>query len=242
MNHTIEPPADEVTIAEREEGEAKQLLAALEEAVLDGDIMITPQQLTEQRELSRFARLRAEAARRKVERVAAEAAERERARTVARAVRLVENVADPAKVAAAYDNARTALAALLDVAKAHDDAVTEAAHLLRKAGAPAMQRLACDSTAGDWEAAPASRTAPTVEPDSGPAVLSIETGSYCAVIGGGPILATLCDEISQTHDVGMPLGSPEFTRAPITEHADRHGHQVRRLLDAATAQTRGGTK
>lgn len=237
---TTEQPTDEVTAAEQEAAEAVQLLDALEEAVRDGNPEVTPQQLTEQRELGRFARLRAEAARRKVERAAAEAAEQERARTVARAVHLVENIADPAKVAAAYDNARTALADLVCAVNAHDEAVAEAADLVRKAGASAMMRPASNSTAGDWEHAPASRTAPTVEHKA--AVLSIETGSYCATVGTGPALATLLDEIAQGHNIDMPQGSPTFSQAPITEHADRHGHQVRRLLDLATKQAGGGAK
>ncbi|MFJ7590825.1 hypothetical protein ACIQZO_26320 [Streptomyces sp. NPDC097617] len=239
MTHTIEPPADEVTIAERDEAEAQQLLAALEEAVLDGDIMITPQQLTEQRELSRFARLRAEAARRKVERFAAEAAERKRARTVARAVRLVDNAADPATVAAAYDNARAAIAALLGIVKAHDDAIAEAAHLLRQADAPAITRFASDPAA-DVETAPACRTAPTVEPQH--ATLSIETGTYRAAIGTGPALVALLDEITQAYDVSMPPGSAAFMQAPMSEHAYRHTYPVRRLLDLASTQAEGSTK
>lgn len=239
MTHSItDQPTGEVAAAEQEASEAEQLLDALEEAVRDGNPEVTPQQLTEQRELGRFARLRAEAARRKAERAAADAVEQERARTVARAVRLVENLADPAKVAAAYENARTALAALLDTVNAHDDAVSEAAHLLRQAGAPAMARPA--PTSGDWETVPASRTAPTVE--QGVAVLSIETGCYCAAVGTGPTLAALVDEVAQTYDVRMPDGSPEFARAPITEHADRYGYQVRRLLNLASAQVGGGTK
>ncbi|MEU9002979.1 hypothetical protein [Streptomyces sp. NPDC048551] len=241
MTHTItEQPADEIAAAEQEAAEAEQLLDALEEAVRDGNAEVTPQQLTEQRELGRFARLRAEAARRKVERAAADAAEQERARTVARAVHLVENIADPAKVAAAYDNARTALAALLDAVNTHDDAVGEAAHLLRQAGAPAMNRPA--PTAGDWETAPASRTAPTVEQLNHTAVLSIETGSYCAAVGTGPTLAALLAEIAQIHDVRMPQGSAEFNGAPIGEHADRHGYAIRRLLGLATEQAGGGAE
>lgn len=236
---TDEPQAvTAIEQAEQEAAEAEQFLDALEEAVRDGNPEVTPQQLTEQRELGRFARLRAEAARRKVERAAADAAEQERARTVARAVRLVENIADPTKVAAAYDNARTAIAALLDAVNTHDDAVSEAAQLLRKAGAPAMTRAA--PPAGDWEYAPASRTAPTVEHQA--AVLSIETGSYCAAVGTGPTLAALLAEIAQIHDVRMPPGSAEFNGAPIGEHADRHGYAIRRLLDLATEQAGGGAE
>ncbi|WP_127353902.1 hypothetical protein [Actinacidiphila soli] len=181
--NTDAPP--EVTQAEAEAREADNLLAALEERVRDGDSKVTPQQLAEQRELGRFAKLRAEAARRKAERAAADAAETERARVIAQAVTLVEQ-ADPAKVAAAYDAARTAVAELVAAVAAHDDAMREAAALLRQVEAPAIMRHVASPTGGDWEHAPASRTAPTVEPQQGVAAVSLETGRTLAAIGTGP--------------------------------------------------------
>jgi hypothetical protein len=58
------PP--EVTAAEQEAAEAADLLAALEEKASNGQD-VTPRQLAEQRELYRFARLRANATRRKAD-------------------------------------------------------------------------------------------------------------------------------------------------------------------------------
>jgi hypothetical protein len=58
----------DVAAAEAEAAEAEALVAALEKSVIDGDDSITPDQLTTQEGLSRFARLRAEATRRKAAR------------------------------------------------------------------------------------------------------------------------------------------------------------------------------
>lgn len=69
-----EAGAEIVGQAEQEATEAEQLLAALEERARDGDEHVTAQQLTDARELGRFATLRAEAARRKADRAAAHAA------------------------------------------------------------------------------------------------------------------------------------------------------------------------
>ncbi|QRX90852.1 hypothetical protein [Streptomyces noursei] len=70
--------------AEQEAAEAEQLLAALEERDRDGDKQVTAQRFTDARELGRFAKLHAEAARRKAVR-AAEATEQERPCTTERA-------------------------------------------------------------------------------------------------------------------------------------------------------------
>lgn len=58
-------PDEEVAAAEAEAAEAQALIAALEQAVIDGDETITPEQLSAQEGLSRFARLRAEQTRKK---------------------------------------------------------------------------------------------------------------------------------------------------------------------------------
>lgn len=81
---TAAPPdqTHDVAAAEQEAAEAEQLAAALEERVREGDDTVTPEQVTSQRELGRFARLRVEAARRKAAR-AAEAARLERCKTLA---------------------------------------------------------------------------------------------------------------------------------------------------------------
>lgn len=57
----------DVTTAEAEADEAAQLVTTLEERVREGDKKITPEEISTARELGRFARLRAEATRRKAE-------------------------------------------------------------------------------------------------------------------------------------------------------------------------------
>ncbi|MGW7706327.1 hypothetical protein [Streptomyces sp. NPDC054771] len=232
---TARRPADPVEQAATEAAEADALLAALEERVRDGDDTVTPDQLASTRELGRFAKLRAEAARRKADRAAAAEAERERAATIAQAVTLVAEQANPAKVAAAYETARTALVALLTATTTHDDAIREAAALLRKVGAPAIRRHVASPTGGEWEHAPASVTAPTVEHQQGNGALSIETGRAVSAVGTGPLLVTLLDQVAREHDVRMPTGQPEFTRAALAEHVNRNGDTVRRILARAEA-------
>lgn len=68
---------EHVREAEREAAEAAALVVALEEAVAAGDETVTIDQITEQENLSRYARLRAEATRRKAD--AAKAAARVKA-------------------------------------------------------------------------------------------------------------------------------------------------------------------
>ncbi|MEV0497717.1 hypothetical protein AB0I84_08970, partial [Streptomyces spectabilis] len=195
--------------------------------------------------LGRFARLRAEAARRKAERAAAKAAEKERARLTARAVTLVEQDADPAAVATAYEQARTALAALVAAVTTHDNALRQAAHLLRQADAPPITHYVPvqrgEHKFEEVQHAPASRTAPTVEQGDS-AALSLETGRTRNAVGTGPTLATLLAETAHQHDVAMPAGESAFTAAPIGDHAHRHADAIRRFLDTATQQTPEGTK
>ncbi|MFK0296707.1 hypothetical protein ACIQU6_40405 [Streptomyces sp. NPDC090442] len=238
-------PAPEIKQAEQEVAEAEQLLAALEERVRDGDEQVTAQQLTDARELGTFAKLRAEAARRKAERAAAKAAETERARITADAVALAEQTADPAHVATAYQQARAALATLIDAVHTHDDALAEAAALLRHVGAPPLSRFVPvqrgEYTFSEPERVPASRTAPTVHQERHSAALSLKTGHTHNAIGTGPVLVTLLDEIATTHNVRMP-DRPGFTRAPLADHARRHRDTIRHFLNTATPKTPKDTK
>ncbi|MEU2719737.1 hypothetical protein [Streptomyces smyrnaeus] len=143
--------------------------------------------------------------------------------------------ANPAKVAAAYDKAHAALAALLAAVDGHDDAVREAATLLRKAGAPPMTRYVTvqrgEYAVQEPERVPAARTAPTV--DERTDVLALEIGRHHGKLLGGPVIATLLEEVTQAHDARMPFGQPPFTRAPLSEHAGRNRDQVRGFLDRA---------
>ncbi|MGW3656480.1 hypothetical protein ACWD6R_12630 [Streptomyces sp. NPDC005151] len=235
---TAPHPADAVEQAATEAAEADALLAALEERVRDGDDTVTPDQLASTRELGTFAKLRAEAARRKADRTAAAAAERERAATVAQAVALVAKQGDAAKVAAAYDTARAAVAELVAVTATHDDAIREASALLRKAGAGPQHRYVPVQHDGyitsESEVAPASPTAPTVAQEVGAASLSFGPGRTHGEVGTGPVLVTLLADAAGL--VQMPIGQPEFARASLAEHAGRNRDQVRVFLDRAAAK------
>ncbi|MFI1422744.1 hypothetical protein ACH4VX_33200 [Streptomyces sp. NPDC020731] len=222
----------EVAQAETEAREADALLDALEERVRDGDDKVTPQQLAEQRELSGFAKLRAEAARRKAERAAAKAAEQHRAALVANALTVVEERAGRAPVAEAYDRARTAIADMLAAADAHDQAVTEAARMLRSAGAGPMHRYEQVEQDGyvtrESCRVKATRTAPTVDPTTAALAFGDDSRSH---IGAARLLAVLVTEAA----AGVPTGPGEtaFDRAPLAEQAHRHRDVVRAFLAAA---------
>lgn len=239
-------PAPEIKQAEQEAAEAEQLLAALEERVRDGDQQITAQQLTDARELGRFATLRAEAARRKAERAATKAAEQERTRIIADAVTLAEQTAAPTHVATAYQQARAALIALITAVHTHDDALGEAAALLRHVDAPPLTRYVPvqrgEYTFNEPEHVPASRTAPTVHQERHSAALSLKTGHTRNAIGTVPVLVTLLEEVAQTHKVDTPTGQCAFTAAPIRDQAPRYRDTVRRFLNTATPKTPENTK
>ncbi|KPC91905.1 hypothetical protein [Streptomyces albus] len=224
--------------AEHEATEAEQLLAALEERVRDGDEKVTAQQLADARELGRFAKLRAEAARRKADRAAAKAAEQERTRLTAQAVALVDQQADPATVAAAYDTARQAVADLLAAATGHDDALREAAALLRQAGAPPITEhhpVQRDGmTFQEPRRMPASRTAPRVHHGNGEAALALDDDRTRQAIGPGALLAVLVAEATAGDAGRMPPGEPHLAAAPIREHAARHRDRVRALMSPTT--------
>ncbi|MEV0912697.1 hypothetical protein AB0I93_00095 [Streptomyces sp. NPDC049967] len=237
---TAPHPADAVEQAATEAAEADALLAALEERVRDGDDTVTPAQLASTRELGTFAKLRAEAARRKASQTAAAAAEQERAATIEQAAALVAEQGAPARVAAAYEAARIALAELLAVTTTHDDAVREAAQLLRTAGASPMHRYVPVQHDGyvtnESEPMPATPTAPTVAQDQGAAVLSFGPGRIHRAVGTGAVLVTLLEEFGS---VKMPAGQPPFAGGSLAEHAHRNRDQVRAFLDRAAAPAEG---
>lgn len=225
---TDTPP--DVAQAEAEATTAEQAAEALAERVREGDEQVTAEQLATAQQAGVFARLRAEAARRKADRAAAKAEEKRRQTLTAEAVALIDDKADPRKVAEAYTAAREALTALLDATQAHDDAMGQAAHLLRQAGAPAIRQVTSDE---DGYARPgkASRTAPTVEQTNGSAAVSVEDGRVRNAVGTGPVLVTLLAEVASK--AVMPAGQSQFDRAPLAEQEHRHGDQVRRFLDRA---------
>ncbi|URN12497.1 hypothetical protein LUW77_14960 [Streptomyces radiopugnans] len=115
-------PPDDVTAAEQEAAEAEQLLTALEERVRDGDDTVTADQLASTRELGRFARLRAEAARRKAER-AAEAARLDAVAALADEIRAADT--DRTALAEAVDRLTTALRDVVTLAEEHNQQLAQ---------------------------------------------------------------------------------------------------------------------
>ncbi|MDT0382400.1 hypothetical protein RM572_26935 [Streptomyces sp. DSM 42041] len=234
---TAEQQADEVTAAEQEAREADDLLAALEERVRDGDDKITPQQLTEQRELGRFARLRAEAARRKADRAAAKAAEKHRAEQIARAVDLADTKGNRAAIAAKYDAALAAVAELVAVVEQHDQAVTEAGRMLRAAEcAPSIEYESVQQgevMVREPRRMPATRTAPRVDTNPHAVAFTFGEGTRAPVTPGA-VLAVLFSKAAAGDAGRMPHGEGRLAAAALDQHARKHRAAVGALLDAAT--------
>ncbi|MEU2596970.1 hypothetical protein ABZ669_06830 [Streptomyces hirsutus] len=230
---TDTPP--EVAQADAEAREADDLLAALEERVRDGDDKDTPQQISEQRELGRFARLRAEAARRKAERTAADAEDKRRRKLTADALALVEQQGDRAPVADGYERARAALVDMLTMADAHDQVVSEAARMLRQTECGPMHRYeSVEHENGSVTSEPcrvsASRTAPTVDPTAD--ALAFGDGSRIRV-RAERLLAVLVADVAAAHPVTVEARHPAFLAAPLNEQAHRHRDTVSAFLVAA---------
>ncbi|MFD8610536.1 hypothetical protein [Streptomyces sp. NPDC059631] len=222
--------------AEQEASEAEQLLAALEERVRDGDEDVTAQQLADARELGRFAKLRAEAARRKADRAAAQAAEQERRRRTERALALLAE-RTPQTLAVKYAAARDALAEFIAASDAFDDTVTEAAALLRAAGAPQ-----CAGAPEDMEGPPASPTAPRWYAGFSGATVHLGKGDVRHADGAAARLALLLDDLDRMPGIRRTPGAPEFTRAPVSEQAHRARGTLRPQLDALAARQAGAAK
>ncbi|MGW3352571.1 hypothetical protein ACWDA3_55560 [Nonomuraea rubra] len=119
---TTKTEVDEIGQAEREAADADQLVAALEERVREGDESVTPEQIAAQRELGKFARLRAEGARRKAEK--ARRAVREQAMAeLADEMRAAGR--DEEQLVAAIDTFESALRALGEAVAGHNQRVVE---------------------------------------------------------------------------------------------------------------------
>jgi hypothetical protein len=242
MTAPIAPPTDtppEVAQAEAEAREADALLTALEERVRDGDDKVTPQQLAEQRELSGFAKLRAEAARRKADRAAAKAEDKRRADLIEQAVTLADGKGRRTPVAKAYEHAAAALAELVAAVDEHDQAVTEAGRLLRTAGCgPLYEDVSVQRdgmTFRESRPAAASRTAPRVDVNPGSVAFTYGDGNRNPV-GAGRVLAALFTEAAAGEAGRMPLGEPSLTAAPLADHARRHHDSVRAFLTNASKE------
>ncbi|AWK08247.1 hypothetical protein DDQ41_04055 [Streptomyces spongiicola] len=227
--------APAVAQAEQEANEAEQLLAALEERVRDGDEHVTAQQLADARELGRFAKLRAEAARRKADRAAAREAERQRADRLAQAAAtaapggpLDADTLAADTLAAAYATARDAVRAFVTASEAYNAAIGEAARLLAAADVP-------DSSGGE-------HPAPGTMARWGTRTLRLADGTALTATGTGLRLAVLLDDLDRESG-GIPTGDfqPPFARTPLTEQAAR-GRNASPNLPALAEQRAGAAK
>lgn len=216
--------------AEQEAAEAEQLLAALEERVRDGDEHVTAQQLADARELGRFAKLRAEAARRKADRAAAAAAEQERAARLDQAAVMAApgGPLDADALTAAYATARDAVRAFVTASEAYNAAIGDTARLLAAAGVP-------DSTGGE-------HPAPGAMARWGTRTLRLADGSAFNSTGTGLRLAVLLDDLDHEFS-DIPTGDfqPPFTRTPLAEQAAR-GRDARPQLHALADELGGDAK
>ncbi|WP_052874790.1 hypothetical protein [Streptomyces sp. NBC_01439] len=216
--------------AEQEATEAEQLLAALEERVREGDEQVTADQLAGARELGRFAKLRAEAARRKADRAAADAAERQRADLLARAAAMTApgGPLDADSLAATYAAARDAIRTFVTASEGYNDAIGDAARLLAAAGIP-------DSTS---HAAPGSAAVARWGTDA----FRMADGRSFSPTGTALRLAVLLDDLDGEFG-GIPagIGHPPFVRTPLAEQAYR-GRGATPELDRLASELDGGTR
>ncbi|WP_155059738.1 hypothetical protein [Streptomyces blattellae] len=227
---TTTTAAPAVEQAEQEATEAEQLLAALEERVRDGDEQVTAQQLADARELGRFAKLRAEAARRKADRAAAKAAERQRAARLDQAAAMAApgGPLDADALAAAYANARDAVRAFVTASEAFNAAIADASRLLAAADVP-------DSSGGE-------HPAPGAMARWGTRTLRLADGTALSATGTGLRLAVLLDDLDREFRE-IPTGDfqPPFARTPLTEQAAR-GRDASPNLPALAELRTGGAK
>ncbi|MFI6471503.1 hypothetical protein ACIBL5_14815 [Streptomyces sp. NPDC050516] len=217
-----------VAQAEQEASEAEQLLAALEERVRDGDDAVTPTQLADARELGRFAKLRAEAARRKAERTAQAAADKQRAAHLAQATAITApgGPLDAGALAVQYAAARDAVRAFVAASEAYNAAITEAAELLAAADVPDSANLPHPEVGvmARW----------------GTKAIRLADGTSLYPTGTGLRLAVLLADLD--HEIrGIPTGDyqPPFLREPLITQADR-GRDAKPQLHLMEAELGGG--
>ncbi len=123
--HLVAPadPTGDLAAAEQEANEAAGLAVALEDRIREGDDSVTATELDEAHKLSRFARLRKEAAERKAAKAKADmiaTARREHAEQITTTVDSGALAAAP--IAAAYAAMRDAVAAFVKTANAYNQA------------------------------------------------------------------------------------------------------------------------
>jgi hypothetical protein len=125
----------EAVTAAREAEEAQQLVATLEARVVDGDDMVTAQEIEQARSLGRFARLRATAAQRCAER-ARVAARLERLEVVAERMRDHGGGADAARYLELLATIEDAAAALLEFTVERDVLIGSWRAVMHREGVP----------------------------------------------------------------------------------------------------------
>ncbi|MFH8343768.1 hypothetical protein [Streptomyces sp. NPDC018045] len=225
---TDQPGTGAAEQAEQEASEAEQLLAALEERVRDGDEQVTAQQLADARELGRFAKLRAEAARRKAERAAQAAADKARADRLAEAAAMTApgGALDATTLAASYATARDAVRAFVTASETYNAAIKEATGLLAAADVP-------DSAYGH-------NLAPGAMARWGTDTLRLADGTPIHRTGTGLRLAVLLDDLDREF-AGIPTGGyhPPFGRTPLADQAAR-GRDAQPRLHILANQQAGG--
>ncbi|MEU3730295.1 hypothetical protein AB0E81_12910 [Streptomyces sp. NPDC033538] len=233
---TTDTPPD-VAQAEAEATAAEQAAEALAERVREGDDQVTAEQLATAQQAGMFARLRAEAARRKADSAAAQAAEQHRTALVVQALALVDAKGARAPIAAAYDRATAAVAELVTLIDDHDQAVSGAGRLLREAECGPITEYVRVQHSPDYATSeprriPGTRTAPRIDTNPYGVAFAYGEGTR-APIGTGPVLAVLFAEAAAGDAGRMPIGESALVRAPLVEHANRHRNQVHAFMAAA---------
>jgi hypothetical protein len=185
----------EATGAAKEQADAEALIVALQRRVVDGDPDITPAEITAARELSEFAKLRAEGA--AVKATEAQKAHR-RAQLEELAARLHAHDADPDAFDRALTDVQTALenlAVLADQRRADVENFRDA-----------MQQLGVDMTdqhlaqhTGRPEDLGMTWSVPGAGGGTGVAV----AGRILAPVDIGPILRATLAEVSDRHRLGL---------------------------------------
>lgn len=117
LDETRERADASVNAAEQEAAEAAELVAVLEDRVREGDESVTPEEIASARDLGRFAKLRAEATRRKATRAKA-AARLAACEDLAAEMRAAEH--NDEQIIAALGAVEAALTNLTEVVGAHN--------------------------------------------------------------------------------------------------------------------------
>lgn len=166
---------DPITTADNEATEAARLVEELEEQVRNGDTTITPDQIEQQRGLSRFARLRAEAARRKAER---DQAKQRRNDINAVVADIDAHTDDTARLVELRHQAEAAVEAFVTACEERNQWVRSTAGRLRTLDVPAQNQGEPDPSGVGWTAG--SGGAVVITPNG--RINEVKTGRHVADI------------------------------------------------------------